>query len=279
MLPGLRLIAVSFLCGFVVMFVGLRAVFSLNIVHASLPVMADQAAQSAPAGMIEPRGAPSAMPALYDLRLVANTVAPQLAILTMPIVERVPPEPAPLIEDAFEESPSPRAGETAPQADTAFEQQAALADDAAGIAPDSTASAGPSIATPAEPTSDSQASEPSPESLLEPISQPTAPVESKVAIIAIDPEGAAVAIETPKPAETKLKRTAAKPARKKRARVARSAPPQNRLGTASALPLSNQGSNLFGTAGGNSGNGRGNPFGNQSGNPFGNQSGNSLGNR
>ena len=50
MLPGLRLIAVSFLCGFVLMFVGLRAVFSLNIVHASLPVMAAQAAQSVPAG-------------------------------------------------------------------------------------------------------------------------------------------------------------------------------------------------------------------------------------
>jgi hypothetical protein len=272
MLPGLRLIAVSFLCGFVVMFVGLRALFSLNIVHANLPVMAAQAAQSAPAGMIEPRGAPSAMPALYDLRLVGNVVAPQLANLTMPIVERVLPEPAPLIEDAFEESPSPRAGEPASQTDTAFERQAALADDAAGIAPDSTASAGPSIAMPAEPASDGEASEPSPESLLEPISQPSAPVESRVAAIASDPPAAAVAIEAPKPAETKLKRATAKSARKKRARVARSTAPQNGLGTAGALPLGNQGSNLFGTAGGNS-------FGNQSGNPFGNQSGNSLGNR
>ena len=104
MFPGLRLIAVSFLCGFVVVFIGLRAVFSLNNVHSSLPVMAAQAAQAVPPGMIEPRAAPSAMPTLYDFRLVASAVTPQFDSLM--VVERVPPDPARLIEDAFKEAPS-----------------------------------------------------------------------------------------------------------------------------------------------------------------------------
>jgi hypothetical protein len=84
MLPGLRLIAVSFLCGFAMVFVGLRTVASLNHIRENLPIMAAQAAQSAPPGMIEPRGAPSAMPVIYDLRFVASPMAPQLASLNWP---------------------------------------------------------------------------------------------------------------------------------------------------------------------------------------------------
>jgi hypothetical protein len=245
MLPGLRLIAVSFLCGFVVMFVGLRAVFSLNIIHASLPVMAAQAAQAVPPGMIEPRGAPSAMPALYDLRLVASAVTPQFASLTVPMVERVLADPAPPIEDASKELPSALAGEPAPQADVANERQAALAAEPARIEPLATTTAELSVASPAEPISDSAASEP-PELLLQPISQPTAPVESRVAAVVIDAEGAAVAIEAPTSIVTKLKIATAKPVRKKRARVARNAPPQNGFGNQGANSFGNQSSNSLG---------------------------------
>jgi hypothetical protein len=272
MLPGLRLIAVGFLCGFVVMFVGLRAVFSVNIVHASLPVMAAQATQSAPPGMIEPRGAPSATPALYDLRLVASTVTPQFASLMVPMVERAVSEPAPLIEDAFEESPSPRADEPTPPADAVDERQAALAPEPVPIEPPATAAAESSLAPPAEPMADSEPSEPPSELLLESISQPTAPVESKVAAIATDPERASIAIEAPKPAEAKLKRAAAKPARKKRARVARATPPRNGIGNGSGNPFGNDGPSSFGSH-------PGSPFGNAGGGSFGTPSGNSIGNR
>jgi hypothetical protein len=284
MLPGLRLIAVSFLCGFVVMFVGLRAVFSLNVVHASLPVMAAQAAHAAPPGMIEPRGAPSAMPALYDLRLVASAVAPQLAGFTVPMAERVLPDPAQVIEDAFKESPAAALAEApVPQADEVNERQVALVAEpprleptasTTPVEPPTTAPAELSMAAPAEPqpTSDNAASEPPPELLLQPISQPSAPLESRVASIATDQDTVAVVVEAPKLTETSLKKVAAKPVRKKRARVARPAPPQNGFGTPGGNSVAKPGSNSFGNPAGNS-------FGTQAGNPFGQPAANSSGNR
>ena len=44
MLPSFRLIALTFLCGFVVVFAGLRMAVSLNDIHEALPVMAAHAA-------------------------------------------------------------------------------------------------------------------------------------------------------------------------------------------------------------------------------------------
>ena len=44
MLPSFRLIAATFLCGFVVVFAGLRMAVSLNDIHEGLPVMAGHAA-------------------------------------------------------------------------------------------------------------------------------------------------------------------------------------------------------------------------------------------
>jgi len=44
MLPSFRLIAATFLCGFVVVFAGLRMAVSLNDIHEALPVMAAHAA-------------------------------------------------------------------------------------------------------------------------------------------------------------------------------------------------------------------------------------------
>ena len=44
MLPSFRLIAATFLCGFVVVFAGLRLAASLNDIHEGLPVMAAHAA-------------------------------------------------------------------------------------------------------------------------------------------------------------------------------------------------------------------------------------------
>ena len=284
MFPGLRLIAVSFLCGFVVVFIGLRAVFSLNNVHSSLPVMAAQAAQSVPPGMIEPRGAPSAMPTLYDFRLVASAVTPQFASLAVPMIERVLPDPVPLIEDAIKEAPSAALADApAPQADDVHERQAAITAEPARIEPPAAttpveppaaAPAELSFATPAEPqpTSDNAASEPAPpELVLQPISQATAPVESRVAMIGTDPDAAAAAVEAPKPTKAKLTKAAAKPVRKKSAQVARRAPPQNRFSNPSGNSFGNPGGNSFGKPGGNS-------FGNPDGNSFGNSGRSSVGN-
>ena len=44
MLPSFRLIAATFLCGFFVVFAGLRLAASLNDIHEGLPVMAAHAA-------------------------------------------------------------------------------------------------------------------------------------------------------------------------------------------------------------------------------------------
>jgi hypothetical protein len=71
MLPSLRLIVVGFLCGFVLMFAGLRLAASLHSVHAGLPIMAAHAATMPLQGRIEPReGQPA--PVLYDMRFVTG---------------------------------------------------------------------------------------------------------------------------------------------------------------------------------------------------------------
>jgi len=104
MLPSFRLIAATFLCGFFVVFAGLRLAASLNDIHEGLPVMAAHAAPVSitPVADREARRSLAAVPMMYDLRFVISTVAPTLV--------RVPPmaldEPAPPLSivppDAFD---------------------------------------------------------------------------------------------------------------------------------------------------------------------------------
>src|SRR4029078_8813400 len=105
MLPGFRLIAVSFLVGFVVMFVGLRVVASLNNIHEGLPLMAAQAAAIPHPGMIEPRGTSLSMPVLYDLRFVGSPNAPMLVNVTPEAIERLLPARAAIAEDPATTTP------------------------------------------------------------------------------------------------------------------------------------------------------------------------------
>ena len=75
MLPSFRLIAATFLCGFFVVFAGLRMAASLNDIHEGLPVMAAHAApvSIAPVADRETRRGQSAMPVMFDLRFAVST--------------------------------------------------------------------------------------------------------------------------------------------------------------------------------------------------------------
>jgi hypothetical protein len=101
MLPSFRLIAVTFLCGFVVVFAGLRLAASLNDIHEALPVMAAHAAPVSitPVADREARRGLSAVPVMYDLRFAVSTVAPTLVRVPPTVFDRpaapaviVPPE-------------------------------------------------------------------------------------------------------------------------------------------------------------------------------------------
>ena len=77
MLPSFRLIAATFLCGFFVVFAGLRLAASLNDIHEGLPVMSAHAAPVSitPAADREARRGLSSVPVMYDLRFAVSTVA------------------------------------------------------------------------------------------------------------------------------------------------------------------------------------------------------------
>ena len=101
MLPSFRLIAATFLCGFVVVFAGLRLAASLNDIHESAPVMAAHAAPTsmAPAADREVRRGLSSVPVMYDLRFAVSTVSPALVRIAPTVLDRpappmiiVPPE-------------------------------------------------------------------------------------------------------------------------------------------------------------------------------------------
>jgi hypothetical protein len=107
MLPSFRLIAAGFLCGFVVVFAGLRLATSLNNIHEALPIMAAQAAPAPSAGIGNARGMPGAFPVLYDMRFVASATAPLLASMTPHALERA------ITPRALERAMTPRALERA----------------------------------------------------------------------------------------------------------------------------------------------------------------------
>lgn len=234
MLPGYRLIAASFLCGFVVVFAGLRLVASLHNIHEGLPIMAAQAASAAPAGMIEPLGTRPAKPVLYDLRFVASTTAPQLINLAPQPVEQMPPKPMPIIEEASKELPAADSEPTpAPTA---------------AIDPQHTASLEPAPAEPpaaAAPATIKQALDKTdtPLAELSPVSEPSAPVESKVAVLAPDPEPTSPTAEPAQPPKLKAAKRATRHVRKKRVQVARRAAPKGQFGE----PSGNSAANSFNT--------------------------------
>jgi hypothetical protein len=97
MLPSFRLIVAAFLCGFCVVFAGLRFAATLHSAHEMLPLIAAQAAPM-PAGA----NGPSAIkPVRYDLRFVARAQAlePMFANLAIEPAERaVPAIPAAAID-------------------------------------------------------------------------------------------------------------------------------------------------------------------------------------
>jgi len=116
MLPGFRLIAATFLCGFFVVFASLRVVTSLHNVHGALPITAAQAAPM-PTTDIDSeamRRSQAAMPAMYDMRFVVSTAshAPVPERMTARAIDRAAPVvlplviTTPLLEDAGEDQAS-----------------------------------------------------------------------------------------------------------------------------------------------------------------------------
>ena len=98
MLPGFRLIALTFCCGFVVVFVGLRLAASVNGMHQAMPVMAAHAAPVM-AGAIadrELRRGQNAVPVMYDMRFAVGSAVPAAAG-AQPVIDRAPSVMMPLV--------------------------------------------------------------------------------------------------------------------------------------------------------------------------------------
>jgi nicotinate-nucleotide--dimethylbenzimidazole phosphoribosyltransferase len=93
MLPSFRLIAAAFLCGFVMVYVGLRAVVSLHTIHEALPVTAAHAGTFPAAGARDLPGASQAAPVRFDLRFVTSppATAPAPVNLAPLAIEQAPP--------------------------------------------------------------------------------------------------------------------------------------------------------------------------------------------
>jgi hypothetical protein len=90
MLPSFRLIAATFLCGFFVVFAGLRLAASLNDIHEGLPVMAAHAAPVSitPVADREARRGLSSVPVMYDMRFAVSPVAPTLIRVAPTLLDR-----------------------------------------------------------------------------------------------------------------------------------------------------------------------------------------------
>jgi hypothetical protein len=93
MLPSFRLIVATFLCGFVVVFAGLRMAVSLNDIHEGLPVMAGHAAPVSvtPAADSEARRGLAAVPVMYDLRFAVGMVSPAVVRVVPTVFDRPAP--------------------------------------------------------------------------------------------------------------------------------------------------------------------------------------------
>jgi hypothetical protein len=268
MLPSFRLIAVTFLCGFVVVFAGLRMAVSLHDIHEGLPVMAAHAAPVSvtPAADSEARRGVAAVPVMYDLRFAVSTMAPTLVRATPTMFDR--PAPAlsialpPELTEPAKEQPEPESTVAALQPDAPVSVPPDAPPNAASDAPakldipaklDSPAEA-PKPATQAVAAVQPQATpelETSTAEALIPEPDTTASVDTPEQSVDPAPVAASPPAATPTPtAKPKVtEKPTAKPApkavakvvRKKRIRTAhRAAPANNTFGTNSA-------SNPFGT--------------------------------
>ncbi len=110
MLPSFRLIAATFLCGFVVVFAGLRMAVSLNDIHEGLPVVAAPVASVSvtPAADSEARRGLAAVPVMYDLRFAVSTVSPTIVRTAPTVFDRPAPPlaitpPQDLVEQSLSE--------------------------------------------------------------------------------------------------------------------------------------------------------------------------------
>jgi hypothetical protein len=266
MLPSFRLIAATFLCGFVVVFAGLRMAVSLNDIHEGLPVMAGHAAPVSvtPAADSEARRGLAAVPVMYDLRFAVSTVAPTVVRVAPTVFDRPAPAlaiipPQDLIEqdlieqdlveqDLVEQSlAKPDLAEPAKETPEPERTVAAIQPDA----PVSTASDAPILDAPSEAakpeTPTVAAVEPQAIPELEASSaEPLIPEPNTTASIAtpdqgVDPAPTTVPTPAAQPKAAKpAPKAVAKVVRKKRVRTAqRAAPANNPIG-------SNPASNPFG---------------------------------
>lgn len=246
MLPSFRLIAVTFLCGFVVVFAGLRLAASLNDIHEGLPVMAAHAAPVAIADITDQRRGSAAAP-MYDLRFAVRSAlqAPTPVNVTALVIDRAAPldispalSVAPL-EALANEAAAP--AEPATPADTvaSIAPEQPVAADAAATPPsiDTPKPDAPVVATvgpPAAAPPDAVAA------AVEPAAAP-AVVQTTVESLPVAPaepapDAPAVASD-PNPSAAKSAPRAT--VRKKRVRVAHRAAPANTPGPFNSNPATN----------------------------------------
>jgi hypothetical protein len=255
MLPSFRLIAATFLCGFAVVFAGLRMAVSLNDIHEGLPVMAAHAAPVSvtPIADSEARRGVAAVPVMYDLRFAVSTVAPTTVRATPTMFER----PAPSLSIALpQELTEPAKEQAEPESTVAALQPDAPVSVAPDASPSAASDAPANVATPAE------APKPSTQAVaaIQPQATPELEASTAEALIPepdttasvdapcqnVDPAPATPPAAAPTPAAKSkaakpAPRAVAKVARKKTVRTAhRAAPANSPFGT-------NPASNPFGT--------------------------------
>jgi hypothetical protein len=252
MLPSFRLIAVTFLCGFVVVFAGLRMAVSLHDIHEGLPVMAAHAAPVSvtPAADSEVRRGVAAVPVMYDLRFAVSTVAPTVVRATPTVFDR----PAPALSIALPPELTEPAKEQPEQQAEPESTVAALQPDApVSVVPDAPSSAASDA--PAKLDTPAEAPKPATQAVaaVQPQATPELEASAAEALIpepnttasidapdqTVDPAPAVAppaAVPTPaaKPkAASSAPKAVAKVVRKKRVRTAHRAAPANNTNPAS----------------------------------------------
>jgi hypothetical protein len=233
MLPSFRLIAATFLCGFAVVFAGLRMAVSLNDIHEGLPVMAAHAApvSAAPPADSEARRGVAAVPVMYDLRFAVSTVSPTLVRIapTMfdtpaPLLSVMPTQDLPSQDLPKQELAEPAKESTEPERTVAAVQPDAPAP--LDVAPDAT----PPSTEPAKPSAQAVAAV-TPQATPEPeasTAEPLLPEPDTTASVDKPDQNVDPVPVAPMPAAAvqapAAKKVAAKPAPKAAAKVARKKP-------------------------------------------------------
>src|SRR5882672_281188 len=100
MLPSFRLIVVTFCCGFVVVFAGLRLATSIHGINQAMPVMAAHAAPVMVGAINDQdlRRGPATVPVMYDLRFAVSATQPApTPAAASPVMDRATPLLMPLV--------------------------------------------------------------------------------------------------------------------------------------------------------------------------------------